>query len=146
MGNGNGVESVSTLSWLKGQARWSGSKYRPSWSKRWRARAGARPLNIAVHWLERIGISMADAPKDPIELRAWVRGQLEELSKGAEADKDRIAASIGLLRSLDAEIAADQARVEPSPTPLSVKQDRAYLEAVRAELDAKLEKLDKDSS
>ena len=86
---------------------------------------------------------MADKPKDPKEWREWARAKLEELANNADEDKNRISAAIGLLRSLDAELAPLSRAADASPASPTQPKSRAYLEAVRAECEAELGELDK---
>ena len=88
---------------------------------------------------------MADKPKDPKEWREWARAKLEELANNADEDKNRISAAIGLLRSLDAELAPLSRAADASPASPAQPKSRAYLEALAQEISSELESLDKKS-
>jgi hypothetical protein len=131
------------MAWLKKANRWSGSRTRPSWRARARNTNRTRLRNVLQWW----GVALPadwDTWDEETQLK-WARRVLAELATDSDSDKVRTMAAGNLARSLEPKA---RAQAQPSHTQPSagMKQDRAYLEAVRAELDAKLEKLDKDSS
>jgi hypothetical protein len=79
------------------------------------------------------------------EQLAWARNRLRELAEGAENEKTQTIAAAALTRSLEPK-ASPKTSQDGANAPQTGKSDRSYLEALKAEIEARLEALDKGSS